>query len=177
MRSPLLALVPLVASATLVVAQTPPAPPAPATPPASAASPAQPAAPATPAAPAPLTMAQVDREAALQVGRYVATWANLGVVDSLLTRADGAVGTPEVVRERLSGGLEQFAAQLGAELKVTEERVMLVNGAVQYWRTAEYSAVPQMPLVFRVFVAQGGKWRGFTVTPATELPAGEEVKP
>lgn len=176
MRSPLLALVPLVASATLVAAQTPPAPPAPATP-ASAASPAQPAAPAAPAAPAPITVAQVDREAALKVGRYIATWANLGVVDSLLTIADGAVGTPEVVRERLNGGLEQFAAQLGAELKVTEERVMVVNGAVQYWRTAEYSAVPQMPLVFRVFVAPGGKWRGFTVTPATELPSGEEVKP
>jgi 3-oxoacyl-ACP reductase-like protein len=173
MRSPLLALVPLFSVAAVATAQTPPAPPAPATPPAASSAPATP-----PAPPAPITVAQVDREAALKVGRYVATWANLGVVDSLLTLADGAVGTPEEVRSRLASGLEQFATQLGAELKVTEERVMVVNGAAQYWRTAEYSGVPQMSLVLRVLLTQGGKWRGFTVTPTNELPTGgEEVKP
>jgi hypothetical protein len=166
----------LVLSAALVEAQG--SPPVPPTPPIPAASPTPTAAatPTPPAPPAAITAAEVDRDAVIRLGRFVSAWANSGSIDSLITRADPAVGTPDAIREKLTSGLASFSDQLGGETRFSAERVMLVNGQVQYWRTAEYTAVP-IPLVFRVMVGRDGKWRGFTVTQEEQLPVGaEEVK-
>jgi len=123
-----------------------------------------------------LTAAEVDREAVLRFGRLVSGWANLGAIDSLVAHADPGVGSAEAVRQKLTTGLADFAAQLGAETKLHEEKVMLVNGRPQYWRTADFAAVP-VSLVFRVMLGDDGRWRGFTVTTPDQLPTGEEVKP
>ncbi len=168
--TPLTALLGLLLASAAAAAQVPPAAPTAPT------APTAPSAPTAQTLPAPVTAAEVDRGAVIALGRFVSAWANMGSVDSLITRADPAAGTPEAVRAKLTSGLASFADQLGGETKVTSERVMIVNGQVQYWRTAEYSAVP-VPLVFRVMVGKGGTWRGFTVTPEEQLPVGaEEVK-
>lgn len=176
------AALPLALTAGVAAAQgSPPVPPTPPTPvsqvaPVPPAPTTAPSAPTPPAAPRPITAAEVDREAVLRLGRFVSAWANLGAIDSLITRADPAVGTPDAIREKLTSGLASFTDQLGGETRFSAERVMLVNGQVQYWRTAEYTAVP-VPLVFRVMVGRDGKWRGFTVTQEEQLPVGaEEVK-
>lgn len=170
------AVIPLTLSIAVADAQVAPStPPAPVAKPAPAA-PTPPTPATAPTPPTAITAAEVDHGAVIRLGRFVSAYANLGSIDSLVTRADPAVGTPEAIREKLTSGLASFTDQLGGETKFSTERVMLVNGQVQYWRTAEYSAVP-IPLVFRVMVGRDGKWRGFTVTPEEQLPVGaEEVK-
>lgn len=56
------------------------------------------------------------------------------------------------------------------------ERVMKIDGRIEYWRTAEFELVP-VPIVFRVILASATTWRGFTANVEEQSPAGEEVKP
>ncbi len=157
----------LTISPALAAAQA--APPAPPTPPTPAAD-----APQAPAAPKPGY--QASYEEMMAFGRLVTERAYAKNIDSLIATADPAVGTADAVRTRLTPALAQMEEQLGPEVKVLAEKVMRVNGSVQYWRTAEYSAVP-VPLVLRVVMGEKGKWRGFTASPEENVPAGEEIKP
>lgn len=154
-------------SAGLLGAQAaPPAPPA--TPTSATAA----AAPATPAAPVYLA----THAEAMAIGRATARAAFTGLVDSLVATADPATSSGGDIRSRLTDGIAQISLQLGAERRVVSERVMLVEGRVEYWRTAEYEMVP-VPLVFRVIMGAKGTWRGFTANTEEMTPAGEEVKP
>lgn len=153
-----------VASASLA-AQAAPTPPAAPTPTA--------AAPATPAAPAaPAYRATYDE--AMQIGRAVTRQAFAGEVDSLVATADP--GAPADLRTRLLDGVSQISLQLGAERRMIAERVMNVEGRIEYQRTAEFENVP-VPLVFRVIMGAKGTWRGFTASTEDQLPGGDEVKP
>lgn len=163
--------IPLLTFAAVGGAQAPVPPTPPATPTSAGPAPAAPAAPA-PAAPAP----RIARDEALRIGRLVAHHTNVADIDSLVAHADPSTGAPEAVRERLKNALAQIGEQVGTETKVVAERVMLVNGGVQYWRDAEYTGIA-VPLVFRVVLAPSGKWRGFTISPAEALPPAEEIKP
>lgn len=166
----LLAVAVLAAPAGLAAQAPPAAPPAPPSTPASAA--VAPAAPQAPAAPA----YRPSYDEALQLGRLVTERAYAKNIDGLVSLADPAAGSPDSVRTRLVNALAQVEEQLGPELKLVSERVMLVNGRVQYWRVAEYTGVP-IPLVWRVVMGEKGKWRGFTASPEEQAPPGEEIKP
>jgi hypothetical protein len=133
-----------------------------------------PAAPVAPAAPPDRYMH--SHAEALALGRAVVAHAYAGALDSLIAFADPAMGAPDALRARLAPGLKDLDEQLGPELKLITERVMLVNGGVQYWRKAEYVGVP-MPLLFRVVLGAKGTWRGFTASPEDAAPAGEEILP
>ncbi len=170
------ALVPLVSLAAPAAAQSPPTPPVPAAParadaPTPAAPPTAPV-PATP--PRKLTAEEVDRGAALSMGREIARLVGKRELDSIMVHADPSTGNPAEVRERIRTALGQIGEQLGTETNMIAERVMLVNGGVQYWRDEEFSAVP-VPLVLRVVIAPSGKWRGFTISSPDALPSAEEV--
>ncbi len=147
-----------------------------AAPPAVPPSPPTPVADAPPAPPAPRPGYQATYDEMMTFGRLVTERAYAKNIDSLIATADPAVGTADAVRTRLTPALAQMEEQLGPEIKVISEKVMRVNGSVQYWRTAEYSAVP-VPLVLRVVMGERGKWRGFTASPEENVPAGEEIKP
>ncbi len=144
------------------------APPPPATPPANGAA----ATPAAPAAPA----YQATYDEAMRIGRTTVTSAISGAMDSLVALADPANGTPDEIRARLSNAIAQISMQLGAERRVIAERVVRIEGRIEYQRTAEYEMVP-VPLVFRVIMGAQGKWRGFTANTEENTPAGDEVKP
>ncbi len=159
-----------IAPAWALAQSPPPAPPAPPTPPTAAPS------DAPPPPPAPKPGYQASHSEMMTFGRLVTERAFAKNIDSLVAIADPAVGTPEFVRGRLTPALAQMDEQLGPEIKVISEKVMRVNGSVQYWRTAEFSGVP-VPLVFRVVMGEKGKWRGFTASPEENVPAGEEIKP
>lgn len=145
----------------------PPAPPAPPTP----------ATPSQPAAPAPATPDVVSHADALKLGRLTFDRAMTSNLDALLESADPAMGTTDALRPRLEDGLKRMGEQMGQEVALTSEKVMLVNGNVEYWRTAEFEKVPGMPLIFRVVMAPGGKWRGFTATIEQDAPPGREILP
>lgn len=162
----LLVLAAIVAPAGLA-AQAPPAPPASPATPTSA-----PVAPQAPAAPA----YRPSHEEAMTLGRLVTERAYAKNIDGLVELADPAAGSADSVRARLVNALAQVEEQLGPETKLISERVMLVNGRVQYWRRAEYIGVP-VPLVWRVVMGEKGKWRGFTASSEESLPAGEEITP
>jgi len=112
----------------------------------------------------------------MAIGRATARAAFTGLVDSLVATADPATSANGDVRGRLTDGIAQISLQLGAERRMISERVMLVEGRIEYWRTAEYEMVP-VPLVFRVIMGAKGTWRGFTASTEEMVPAGEEVKP
>jgi hypothetical protein len=112
----------------------------------------------------------------MAIGRATARAAFTGAVDSLVATADPVTSANGDVRGRLTDGIAQISLQLGAERRMISERVMLVEGRVEYWRTAEYEMVP-VPLVFRVIMGAKGTWRGFTASTEEMVPAGEEVKP
>lgn len=146
------------ASLSAQAAPTPPAPPA---------TPAPAAAPAAPAY-------RATYDEAMQIGRAVTRQAFAGEVDSLVATADP--GAPADLRTRLLDGVSQISLQLGAERRVIAERVMNVEGRIEYQRTAEFENVP-VPLVFRVIMGAKGTWRGFTASTDEQLPGGDEVKP
>ncbi len=149
---------------------TPPAPPAPP-------APAEPANPSPPAPPAPATPDVVSHADALKLGRLTFDRAMTMNLDALLESADPAMGAKEALRPRLEAGLKQMGEQMGQEVVLVGEKVMLVNGNVEYWRTAEFDKLPEMPLVFRVVMAPGGRWRGFTAARPEEAPPGREILP
>lgn len=150
------------------------APPAPAVPPAGTAStPTAPTAPTAAAAPAAERPSHAE---ALKLGRLTFERAMAGNIDALLQSADSTLGAPEALRGRLETGLKQIGEQLGAEVAMSAESVMLVNGRVEYWRTSEYSLVP-VPIVFRVILATGSSWRGFTANSEEQTPAGQAINP
>ncbi len=130
------------------------------------------AAPVAPAAPVYLA----SHAEAVAVGRATVQAALTGLVDSLVATADPANGAAADVRTRVTDGLAQISSQLGAERRMVAERVMLVDGKIEYWRTSEYERVP-VPLVLRVTLGVKGTWRGVAATTEDETPAGEEVKP
>jgi hypothetical protein len=151
-----------------------------AAPPAAPASPAAPAAPATPAAPAPLSATdpavRAQHAAAMALGRATVRQALTGQVDSLIASADPETGPADALRGRLTDGIAAVALQVGAERRVIGEKVLVVNGRVEYQRTGEYEMVP-VPLVFRVLVSRQGKWLGFTANTVENTPGGDEVQP
>lgn len=126
---------------------------------------------AAPAAAAPLP----SHAEALVIGRATVRAAFTGAVDSLVATAapESAVGD---LRSRLTDGVTQISMQLGAERRMISERVMNVDGRIEYWRTAEFELVP-VPIVFRVILGSATTWRGFTANVEEMSPAGEEVKP
>lgn len=170
MRPTTLSLVALSLAAAPALLSAQAAPPAPPTTPATAA-----AAPAAPAAPAPPAYRHTYAEA-LELGRLVTERVYTKNIEALIESADPGAGTADSVRAKITPAFSQIEEQLGPELKVISERIMLVNGRVQYWRTAEYTAVP-VPLVWRVILGDKGKWRGFTASTEESVPAGEEIKP
>ncbi len=139
--------------------------------------PATPSAPSQPAAPAPATPDVVSHADALKLGRLTFDRAMTSNLDALLESADPAMGATDALRPRLESGLKQMGEQMGQEVALTSEKVMLVNGNVEYWRMAEFEKVPGMPLIFRVVMAPGGKWRGFTATTEQDAPPGREILP
>lgn len=144
---------------------------------AQAAPPAPPSVPPTAGAAAPAAPAYLASHAeAMAVGRATLLAALTGLVDSLVATADPLNGPAAEVRARVTDGIAQISVQLGAERRVVAERVMLVDGKIEYWRTAEYERVP-VPLVLRVTMGAKGNWRGVSVSTEDETPAGEEVKP
>lgn len=165
-----LAAIGMIGSASILGAQAaPPAPPTPPTTPAAATAPSAPVAPATPTY-------RASHAEALEVGRATVRAAFTGQIDSLVAMADPSATASGDLRGRLTDGVAQISLQLGAERRMIAERVMLVEGNVEYWRTAEYEMVP-VPLVFRVIMGGKGKWRGFTANTEEMTPAGDEVKP
>jgi hypothetical protein len=112
----------------------------------------------------------------MAVGRATILAALTGLVDSLVATADPRNGPSDEVRGRVTNGLAQISQQLGAERRVVNERVMLVDGNYEYWRTAEFERVP-VPLLLRVTLGAKGTWRGVAATTEDETPVGEEVKP
>jgi hypothetical protein len=148
------------------------APSAPPTPPAAAS--AATAAPVAPPAPA-AAMDAVSHAEALKQGRLTFDRAMTANIEALLQSADSALGGADALRPRLETGLKQLAEQLGQEVSMSSEKVMLVNGTVQYWRTGEYAQVP-VPIVFRVIVGPSG-WRGFTANAEEQVPPGKEILP
>lgn len=160
-----------VAANSLAAQAAPTAPPTtPVTPPVTGA--AASAAPASPAAPVYLA----SHAEAMAVGRATVLAALTGLVDSLVATADPLNAAEGDVRARVTNGLAQISAQLGAERRMVAERVMRVDGKIEYWRTSEYERVP-VPLVLRVTMGVKGTWRGVNVSTEDETPAGEEVKP
>lgn len=179
----ILAAVAVVAVAPALAAQAAPQPPAPptrptTTSPSAPAAPAAPAAPSAPSAPvAPAAPAYLATHAeAMEIGRATARHAFSANVDSLMASADPATGGGDALRERLRDGLGQIAMQLGGERRMISERVVKIDGRIEYHRTAEYEMVP-VPLVFRVILGAQNKWRGFTANTVENTPDGEEVKP
>jgi hypothetical protein len=132
------------------------------------------AAPPTPPAPA-AAAAVVSHAEALKQGRLTFDRAMTANIEALLQSADSALGGADALRPRLETGLKQLAEQLGQEVSMSSEKVMLVNGTVQYWRTGEYAQVP-VPIVFRVIVGPSG-WRGFTANAEEQVPPGKEILP
>lgn len=131
---------------------------------------------ATSAASAQSPAAAPSRDEALRLGRITFERTFAANIDALVASADSAMGTPEAIRERLTAGIRQISEQLGNEVATVSEKVMLVNGAVQYWRTSDFTEVP-VPIVFRVVVGPAGKWRGFTATTQEQAPVGTEILP
>jgi hypothetical protein len=169
----LTALVMVAAVTSLAVAQAAPATPqTPATPTSASAA----SAPAAPAAPAKPTYVLQTHAEALKLGRIVFERAMAGNIDALVESADPAMGAPDALREKLKAGIADMSTQLGPEVAMTTERIMLVNGSVQYWRTSTYTEVP-VPLIFRVVMGPVGKWRGFTASSTDQAPAGTEMLP
>jgi hypothetical protein len=153
------------ASAALGAQAAPPAPTTPATP----ATPATPV--AAPAAPTPA----ISHAEAIAFGRATVRAAFTGAVDSLVATAAPESATGDL-RGRLTDGVTQISMQLGAERRMISERVMKVEGRIEYWRTAEFELVP-VPIVFRVTLGSATTWRGFTANVEEMMPAAEEVKP
>lgn len=156
-RSPLLPLlsVLLLASTALQAQQTPPT--------------------ESGATPAVATGYRASHAEAIALGRATVRQALAGEIDSLMAMADPSATTGDL-RGRLSAGIAQISMQLGDEVRVLGERVVVVDGRVEYQRTAEYAMVP-VALVFRVILGEQGKWRGFTANTEDNTPGGEEIKP
>ncbi len=111
-----------------------------------------------------------------EVGRAVAIAAFGGKLEDLFAIADSSATSSPNIRVKLAEGIEQIATQLGAERRMISERVVNVDGKIEYWRTSEFALVP-ISLVFRVYMGVPGKWRGFTAQTEEELPSSELVKP
>jgi hypothetical protein len=127
-------------------------------------------------APAPAASTHVPSFAeAVSIGRSTFLAAFTGAIDSLMASADPATA-PDDLRSRLTDGIAQISLQLGAERRMISERVVKVDGRVEYQRTSEFEMVP-VPLVFRVILGAPGKWRGFTASTEDQTPDGEELKP
>lgn len=129
------------------------------------------AAPPAPAVSAPM----VSHAEALLIGRATVRAAFTGSVDTLVATAAPEAATGDL-RGRLTDGVTQISMQLGAERRMISERVMKVEGRIEYWRTSEFELVP-VPIVFRVTLGSATTWRGFTANVEEMMPAAEEVKP
>lgn len=127
------------------------------------------------ATPAVASSYRASHAEAIALGRATVRQALAGEIDSLVATADPSATTGGL-RERLSAGIAQISMQLGDEVRLLGERVVLVDGRVEYQRTADYAMVP-VPLVFRVILGEQGKWRGFTANTVENTPDGEEIKP
>jgi len=118
------------------------------------------------AAPAPAVHPKVGNE--IELGRKYTEWLYTSRFDSLFAHMSEEVrsdmGSPEAMDEQFA----QFAAQIGEETKVLDEKVVMRKGNPQYWRTADFSMAPE-PVMIRWVIVNGEIW-GIGINPASQAP-------
>jgi len=118
------------------------------------------------AAPAPAVHPKVGNE--MELGRKYTEWLYTSRFDSLFAHMSeesrSEMGSPETMDEQFA----QFAAQIGEETKVLEEKVVMRKGNPQYWRTADFSMAPE-PVMIRWVIVNGEIW-GIGINPASQAP-------
>ena len=138
---------------------------------ASTATPAAPAAAAAPAAP-PSVHPRVGNE--IELGRKYTEWLYTGRFDSLFVHMSEDARKEMENPSAMSAQWDQFAAQVGEETKVLEEKVWMRKGNPQYWRTAEFSTAPE-PVMIRWVIVNGEIW-GIGINPASQAPPIDPVQ-
>jgi hypothetical protein len=129
----------LALSASLASAAAPPIKPVapPAAPP-----PAPPAAPATPSAPAAPTISKTNEARVLDYGRKVTAQFYKVEVAPIWAAFSGEMQDYWVALDNFKSWREGGLGRYGQELKVLEEKIVALDGATAYVRTASFDKTP-----------------------------------
>jgi phosphate-selective porin len=130
------------------------------------------AATAAAAAPAPVVHPRVGNE--IELGRKYTEWLYTGRFDSLFTHMSEDARKNMESASAMASQFDQFTAQVGDEMKVLEEKVVMRKGNPQYWRTAEFSMSPE-PVMIRWVIVNGEIW-GIGINPASQAPPIDPVQ-
>jgi hypothetical protein len=126
---------------------------------------AQTPAPAS-AAPAPTVHNRAGNE--MELGQKFTALLYAGQFDSLFAHMSEGIRTDLVSPEDMAAQWDQLSGQIGEEVKLLGEMVVMRNGSPQYWRTAEFSMAPE-PVMLR-WVIVDGEIQGIGINPASQAP-------
>jgi hypothetical protein len=117
-------------------------------------------------APAPTVHPRVGNE--IELGRQYTALLYTAQFDSLFAHMSEELRTDMGSPDDMAAQFDQFTAQVGEEIKVIDEMVVMRNGSPQYWRTADFSMAPE-PIMIR-WVIVDGEIRGIGINPASQAP-------
>jgi len=118
------------------------------------------------AEPAPTVHPRVGNET--ELGRAYTAFLYAGQFDSLFAHMSEELRTDMGSPDDMAAQFDQFTAQVGEEIKVIDEMVVMRKGSPQYWRTAEFSMAPE-PIMIR-WVIVDGQITGIGINPASQAP-------
>lgn len=127
---------------------------------------------ATATTPAPTVHPKVGDE--MELGRKYTQWLYVAQFDSLFAHMSADMRTDMGSADAMAEGFDQFAAQVGEETKVVDEKVVMRKGNPQYWRTADFSMAPE-PFMIRWVIVNGEIW-GIGLNPASQAPPIDPVQ-
>jgi hypothetical protein len=112
-------------------------------------------------------MAAAARDS-LGFARRYTSWFYSGVVDSIWANMTPGLREGRSKEEVLEQTI-QFAARLGTETEVIEEKFVKRNGRTQYWRTANFSLSGE-PFLLRWVITPDLRVDGVGMGPRSQAP-------
>ena len=107
--------------------------------------------------------------------RYVA-WFYAGDWDSLIAHHPAELRAEATLRIQLEDRLEDLTRSAGTEVSLVAERFVRLHGALEYWRTAQFTTFPE-PVLIRWVLNPRRQILGIGMGPLSQAPTPDPVKP
>jgi hypothetical protein len=112
----------------------------------------------------------------LALARQYVAWFYDAQWDSLTAYHPAELRAEATLRLQLEDRLEDLTRSAGTEVSLVGERFVRLNGALEYWRTARFSAFPE-PVLIRCALNPRLQIVGIGMGPLSQAPTPDPVKP
>jgi hypothetical protein len=112
----------------------------------------------------------------LTLARQYVAWFYAAQWDSLIAHHPAALRAEATLRLQLEDRLEDLTRSAGTEVTLVGERFVRLHGALEYWRTAQFSTFPE-PVLIRWVFDQRRQIVGIGMGPLSQAPTPDPVKP